>query len=868
MRNFRLALFTILLLHSLRIVSPAAADQSPANPTRPNIVFVLTDDQASWAVGVNNSEAKTPNMNRLFQEGAQLNNMFVVTPVCSPSRAALITSRYGSELGITDWINHSVEPGLGLDPSLPAWPRILQKAGYQTGLVGKWHLGMEDHFHPTQFGFDYFMGHRSGGWSSNDPTLEKNGKSTKFEGLNADVLGDHAVEFLKNAKKDQPFLLCWHTRAPHTRWLPVSDSDWAPYKDFAPTVPNPDYPELDTDRVKRMTREYFASVRSVDRNLGRVLATLDEQGVTDNTVVIFTSDHGYNMGHNGIWHKGNGHWVLKSPPPATKNIPKNQRPNMFDHSIRVPTAVRWPGTIAAGSKVPHTLRNIDWFPTLLDIAGVASPENAVIRGNSFLPLLKGNAIPDWDDDLYCEYSTHHQSRTHMRMMRTPEWKLVRDFLNPERDELYHLAHDPAENTNLIDSDDIVARTMMQVLDARLRETMRETETTPSKAPNGPGGVAIHPDYRKQVIAALGRAGSNAGEWRELLKSTTGDANEAASFLIAFMPDKDLRSLRGDFLKENITYALKARAELPWGESISKEIFLNDVLPYISANESRENWRRDFFEKFVPVVKDCKSPAEAAQLLNQQMFGVLKVRYSTGRRRPDQAPYESIEQGKASCTGLSILLTDACRAVGIPARLAGTPLWTNKRGNHTWVEIWDQKWHFTGACEPHPGGLNRGWFVGSASKANPDQWVHKIYATSYRTDSGTTFPFPWLIGRRGFAAKEQPATGVGAVDVTASYASPKKTSTKAANLMIQVFEEKGGKRMAVDTIVHDAAGKIVAKGKTRDQRNDTNDMLEVPVVLSQQYRISIQWPDIDGIRLSKETSVTITKKEQLLELVLQ
>ena len=286
------------------------------------------------------------------------------------------------------------------------------------------------------------MGHRSGGWSTNNPTLEKGGKTQKFDGLTADVLADHVVGFIEEAPSNEPFLLCWHTRAPHTRWLPVADEDWAPYKEFDPEIPNPDYPELDKKRVKRMTREYFSSVRSVDRNLGRVLRALDEKGLRDNTVVVFTSDHGYNMGHNGIWHKGNGHWVLRSPPSATKNIPKGQRPNMYDNSIRVPTAVRWPGRIRAGARLGRTLRNIDWFPTLLDIAGVPLPREIQIRGRSFLPLLLGEELPDWDDSLYCEYSTHHQSRTHMRMFRTPEWKLVRDFLNPERDELYHLAEDP------------------------------------------------------------------------------------------------------------------------------------------------------------------------------------------------------------------------------------------------------------------------------------------------------------------------------------------------------------------------------------------------------------------------------------------
>src|SRR5207248_8133691 len=130
---------------------------------------------------------------------------------------------------------------------------------------------------------------------------------------------------------------------------------------------------------------------------------------------------------------------------------------------------------------------------------------------------------------------------------------------------------------------------------------------------------------------------------------------------------------------------------------------------------------------MPLVKECKTPGEAAQRLNATIFDKLKVKYSTKRKQPHQSPKESIETGTASCTGLSILLSDACRSVAIPARLVGTPLWANKTGNHTWVEIWDGDWHFTGACEADPKGLDRGWFTGNASQAKKDDPKHAIYA---------------------------------------------------------------------------------------------------------------------------------------------
>lgn len=255
------------------------------------------------------------------------------------------------------------------------------------------------------------------------------------------------MKFVREHQDDR-FFLAWHTRAPHARWLPVADDDWAPYEGFDPKLPHPDYPGLDVPRAKRMTREYLASVRSVDRNLGYLLAALEELELVENTVILFSSDHGYNMAHNGIWHKGNGHWLLTKNPKPSQNIPNGQRPNMYDTSLKVPTAVWWPGKIRQPISISQTVSNLDWYPTILDIAGIAQPKNVVLRGRSFLPLLLGKAVDNWNNDLYAEYSTKHQSHTHMRVYRTPRWKLVRDFMNPERDEMFDLLADPLETRNL------------------------------------------------------------------------------------------------------------------------------------------------------------------------------------------------------------------------------------------------------------------------------------------------------------------------------------------------------------------------------------------------------------------------------------
>ncbi|KKK98536.1 hypothetical protein LCGC14_2641790, partial [marine sediment metagenome] len=141
-------------------------------------------------------------------------------------------------------------------------------------------------------------------------------------------------------------------------------------------------------------------------------------------------------------------------------------------------------------------------------------------------------------------------------------------------------------------------------------------------------------------------------------------------------------------------------KVPWGKQVPKDIFLNYVLPYVNLNERRDNWRKDFYTRFMPLIKGCKTPGDAGMALNSKVFPLVKVHYSKKRKKADQSPYESIKSGMASCTGLSILLVDACRACGVPARFVGTPLWSDKSGNHSWVEIWHEgKWHYTGGGEP-------------------------------------------------------------------------------------------------------------------------------------------------------------------------
>jgi len=452
--------------------SVAAEDES-AGDSAPNIVFIYTDDQAPTALGAaGNTQIHTPCIDRLFREGARLDNAFVTTPVCSPSRASLMTSRYASELGIFDYIDPRLEHDHGLDPETLTWPEVLAANGYRTGLVGKWHLGTADRFHPTCNGYDYFMGIRAGGTTPRDPLLEIDGDQRKFEGLTVDIFTDQAIDFVRRNQGER-FLLSLHYRAPHAPWLPVRDEDWAPYADLDPLIPNPDYPLLDIAKIKRMSREYMASVSGVDRNVGRLLDTIDELGLRDRTVVIFTSDHGYNLGHNGVWYKGNAQWQLTTlPEQRWPGIPALQRPNLFDQSLRVPAAVRWPGVIPPGTVVDPTVTNLDWYPTLLAMAGVEVPPTVTVRGRNMLPLLRGESL-DWDDDLYAEYSMKHGASTHMRMLRTPTWKLMIDYQNQGRAELYDLVSDPHETRNLVAAEDPAVAAAIARLRGKIHDRMRQ-----------------------------------------------------------------------------------------------------------------------------------------------------------------------------------------------------------------------------------------------------------------------------------------------------------------------------------------------------------------------------------------------------------
>ncbi len=427
-------------LLSVLIALPPSAVLAAVSP-RFNLLSIVTDDQAVWSVGAYGSrDSRTPNMDRLAREGARFLNAFVSTPVCSPSRATFLTGRYSTQFGITDYITpREAKDGLGLPPDSKTWPKLLRQRGYVTGLVGKWHLGEQPQFHPTKLGFDHFTGALGGSFKPKNPELEVAGQLTPRRGFGADILTDDALAFIET-NQTRPFALLVHYREPHAPFSPVPEEDAAVYQSLDPTIP--EFPNLRTNQVKNWTREYYGAVRSVDRNLGRLLARLDETGLATNTIVMFTSDHGYMIGQHGLMHKGNARWIVGGSTGST-------RPNMFEESIRVPLLIRWPGVVRPGREIAEPISNLDTWASVFGMLGLKQPTNWKQEGMDFSPLLRGRSYKP-RDAIFGQYDLHTDGLAYMRMVRTTDWKLVRHYLANGLDELYDLKNDPGETKNLYD----------------------------------------------------------------------------------------------------------------------------------------------------------------------------------------------------------------------------------------------------------------------------------------------------------------------------------------------------------------------------------------------------------------------------------
>jgi arylsulfatase A-like enzyme len=496
---------------SLAAVLLSAAATAAAS--RPNVVFVMTDDHAAHAISAYGSKVnETPRIDSLAREGMLFRNVFVTNSICTPSRAAILTGAYSHRNGVPVFNR--------FDGSQTTVAKLLQAAGYHTGMIGKWHLGSD----PTGFDrWEIFPG--QGAYT--DPVLYTATGETKYEGRYAtDVVTDLGIEFIRQRPKDKPFFLMLHHKAPHRSWVPderhrkmfegrvtpepeTLHDDYATRTDalrenrqrVADDMTNRDLklepppgleepalqkwlgqkpaevtivrdgkpvtlrgPSLAAWKYQRYMQDYLACVQSVDDNVGRLLDFLEESGLERNTIVVYTSDQGFFLGDHGLFDKR----------------------FMYEESLRMPFLVRWPAVVRAGSSSEAIGLNVDIAPTFLDAAGVAAP--ATMQGRSLLPILRGETPPDWRTAMYYRYyhdPGDHDTRAHYGV-RTATHKLIH-FWTKDQWELFDLRADPSEMRNLYGrpGQEAVTAELKATL-ARLRRELQDDDRFAHEQP--PQGV--------------------------------------------------------------------------------------------------------------------------------------------------------------------------------------------------------------------------------------------------------------------------------------------------------------------------------------------------------------------------------------------
>ncbi len=381
--------------------------------TAPNLVFIMSDDHAAHAISAYGSRiTTTPNLDRLAADGVLFENAFCTNSICAPSRAAILTGTYNHTNGVTTL-------DTPLDNSLWTFPQQLQASGWQTAMIGKWHLGHGPGADPT--GFDHWRVLPGQGHYYNPVMLEPEGRVVERGGYVTDLITDDCIDWINRRDHDQPFALFCHHKAPHRSWEPppkywTVDEDrhvpWPetflddlsgranvvqsvqmrmmdldPIVDLGAPVPEglSDREELDW-RYQRYIKRYLGCVASIDDNVGRLLDHLDTTGLADNTIVVYTSDQGFFLGDHG--------WFDKRL--------------MYEESLRMPLLVRWPeGVVEPGRRIGEIVVNVDFGPTLLDVCGVQIPDE--VQGRSFKPMLENKSVDDWPTSMYYRYWMHRDS---------------------------------------------------------------------------------------------------------------------------------------------------------------------------------------------------------------------------------------------------------------------------------------------------------------------------------------------------------------------------------------------------------------------------------------------------------------------------
>lgn len=399
---------------------------------RPNIIFILSDDHASHAMSCYGSRINhTPHLDRIANEGMRFDNCFCTNSICTPSRASILTGTYNHTNEVTTL-------DTPMDNELQSFPKLLQEAGYQTAVYGKWHLGEGERHKPK--GFDHWAVLPGQGYYHN-PTFvfpgEGAGEERTVPGYATDIITDMCLEFLENRDPDKPFCLLYHHKAPHRPWysdekhasmflnedIPEPETLYDTYdnrakaaglaamrvgldmirEDVNGELPDDmDEMELRKWAYQRYIKDYLRVVQSMDDNIGRVLDYLKEQDLEEDTIVIYTSDQGFFLGDHGWYDKR----------------------FMYEESLRMPFILRYPREVKAGTVNQDLVLNVDFAPLLLDLAGISIP--AEMQGRSFRPQLHGRTPPDWREAMYYRYwmnEAHHNVAAHYGI-RTHKYKLI------------------------------------------------------------------------------------------------------------------------------------------------------------------------------------------------------------------------------------------------------------------------------------------------------------------------------------------------------------------------------------------------------------------------------------------------------------
>lgn len=484
----------LTVLGALLLATAWGGAARAAEPEVQNVIFVLSDDHRYDFLGSHPKGPKwleTPALDRLATEGIRVENAFVSTSLCSPSRASILTGRYMHHHQIVD--NQNPEP-----PGTIFFPQILQAAGIETAFVGKWHMGHDDD--RARPGFDYWASYKGQGVYT-DPVYNVNGRREQRRGYDTDVATDLAIDYLKSGRdQDKRFFLYLSYKAPHYPFEPAprhkgryadkridypetrarternyrTQPNWVRRRRYS--IHGIDHMEtgpFDKDPVPNLDalyRSYAEAVHSIDENMGRLLKHLDDTGLARNTMVIYMGDNGFHLGEHGFYDKRDA----------------------FETSIRVPLIVRAPGVIRADAEVPHMVQNIDIAPTILDAMGVATPErlgDAVVPppdGRSFFPLLRGERVDDWREHILYEYhwEWNFPATPTMFAIRTQRYKYVYYHGVWDRDSFHDLRTDPAERHNLIDTPAYQER--ITELRNQLFEELRRSGAlnTPIRPPHG------------------------------------------------------------------------------------------------------------------------------------------------------------------------------------------------------------------------------------------------------------------------------------------------------------------------------------------------------------------------------------------------